>query len=246
MEKLLSVSQIAKEAGVTVRTIQYYDNAGILKPHSKANNKRMYTSKELVILHQIKSLQQIGLSLNEIKEHIVSLDTPEKVLEIIKAQKQVVSDNIQNLKSTLTALEILEIATKNNNAIDFSAYADILSGIKEHAENVWSFNIMKPDLREHIFNKFAATNPEAGRDFYNNMMNLFDEVILARQNGITLGHPEGMSMAQRFADMIDEFTGGDPAILASLYEFGDNINNETGEFAQKWKQVESFFKGEEG
>ena len=94
-EKLMTVGEIAKEADVSVRTVQYYDKCSLLKPsaYSEGGN-RLYSSKDLVMLHQIKGLKHLGLSLDEIKSQIISLDFPEKVLELLQRQKVKIASNI--------------------------------------------------------------------------------------------------------------------------------------------------------
>ena len=84
-EKLMTIGEIAKEANVSIRTIHYYDQCGLLKASAYSEGGyRLYSNKELVMLFQIKGLKELGLSLNEIKQQLVSFDVPEKVLEILK------------------------------------------------------------------------------------------------------------------------------------------------------------------
>lgn len=53
---------------VTVKTLRYYDEAGLLKPAyvDEENGYRYYTSEQLPVLHQIVALRQIGFSIEEI------------------------------------------------------------------------------------------------------------------------------------------------------------------------------------
>lgn len=111
---------------VTVRTLQYYDKEGLLKPSEKsAGGRRLYTKKDMVKLHQIISLKYLGFSLDEIKGKLFSLDNPKKVAEILEKQSEIIKKQIENLKYALTITETLhdEMATKQKFVDDFIGQA---------------------------------------------------------------------------------------------------------------------------
>lgn len=61
----MTVGEVAKKIGVTVRTLQYYDKEDLLSPSAESEGgRRLYTDKDLVILHQIISLKSLGLGLD--------------------------------------------------------------------------------------------------------------------------------------------------------------------------------------
>lgn len=66
----LSVGQLARKMGVTVRTIQYYDQQGLLTPSAKGqNNQRLYTLADQETLCRILVLKYLGMSLADIRAH---------------------------------------------------------------------------------------------------------------------------------------------------------------------------------
>ena len=68
-EGYMTVGEIAKKMGVTVRTLQYYDKEGLLSPSAESEGgRRLYTDKDLVTLHQIVSLKSLGFSLEDIRK----------------------------------------------------------------------------------------------------------------------------------------------------------------------------------
>ena len=83
----MTVGEIAKKIGVTVRTLQYYDKEGLLSPSAESEGgRRLYTDKDLVTLHQITSLKSLGFSLDDIKQHLISLETPAAVANALTEQ----------------------------------------------------------------------------------------------------------------------------------------------------------------
>lgn len=72
----MTVGEVAKKMGVTVRTLQYYDKEGLLSPSAESEGgRRLYTDKDLVMLHQIISLKSLGFSLDDIKERLMPISS---------------------------------------------------------------------------------------------------------------------------------------------------------------------------
>lgn len=71
----VKVNKAAKLAGVSVRTLHYYDKIGLLKPNSVGENGyRLYSEDDFIRLQQILFFKELDFSLEEIK-HI--LDNPQ-------------------------------------------------------------------------------------------------------------------------------------------------------------------------
>ena len=61
-----SISQVAKLTGVSIRTLQYYDEIGLLKPSKlTAAGYRMYDDNALQILQQILFFKDLGFPLKK-------------------------------------------------------------------------------------------------------------------------------------------------------------------------------------
>lgn len=83
-ETSYSVKQLARLAGVSARTLHYYDQIGLLKPvRNPDNGYRVYTRPELLRLQQILFLRELDLSLEEI---LALLDRPD--FDLLKALEQ--------------------------------------------------------------------------------------------------------------------------------------------------------------
>ena len=68
-QDLMTVGELASRVGVTVRTIQYYDQRGLLHPTCKGEqNLRLYSSSDVDRLNRIITLKYLGLSLSQIQE----------------------------------------------------------------------------------------------------------------------------------------------------------------------------------
>lgn len=70
---MIPIQKVAKQTGVTVRTLRYYDQIGLLASSSKTEGgHRLYTDEDLRKLQQIQFLKGVGYSLKDIKEMLAS------------------------------------------------------------------------------------------------------------------------------------------------------------------------------
>jgi DNA-binding transcriptional MerR regulator len=101
-----STGEIAKLCGVSVRTVQYYDDRGILVPSELSEGgRRLYTEDDLKRMHIICFLREVGFSINSISA-LFAEEHPQNIVSILLEQQE------QTLRSELserrTRLELLE------------------------------------------------------------------------------------------------------------------------------------------
>jgi len=85
-----TVGQLAKTAGVSVRTLHHYDHIGLLKPRSRTPaGYRLYEEQDLLRLQQILFFRELDLSLSEIRgilddpafDQVQALDDHRRILQ---------------------------------------------------------------------------------------------------------------------------------------------------------------------
>ena len=97
-EGFMTVGQLAKKIGITIRTLQYYDKEGLAFPSAESDGgRRLYTDKDLVKLHQILSFKSLDFSLKDIKVRLISLKTPDDVAKALTEQADVLRKKIEQL-----------------------------------------------------------------------------------------------------------------------------------------------------
>lgn len=80
----MKVHEAAKQLGVTPRTLRFYEEKGLIKPHKEAvNGYRTYTDDDLVRLRWIVSLRELGMPVSAIIEALNSMDEPEAFIRKI-------------------------------------------------------------------------------------------------------------------------------------------------------------------
>ncbi len=88
-EQVKQIGAVAKESGVPIKTIRYYEELGLL--HSSGRTEggfRLFNSDVLSRLHFIKCAQSLGLSLSEIKEFLEVHDQGKLPCDSIKSRLQ--------------------------------------------------------------------------------------------------------------------------------------------------------------
>jgi DNA-binding transcriptional MerR regulator len=109
----MRIGELAQKAGVTPRTIRYYESLGLLSPSEREGKGfRYYTEAELARLRKIDALQSLGLSLEEISgildlffEEPTMLRGKQKLLEILQAHLKETDDKIAALEHFRSELQ---------------------------------------------------------------------------------------------------------------------------------------------
>ncbi len=107
---MYKVQEIAKIAGVSVRTLHHYDSIGLLKPSNIGTNRyRYYNSEDLKLLQQILFLKELDFSLKKIQELVADGFDREYALsqhiDLLEQKKQRIEKLIQNAEHTQRELQ---------------------------------------------------------------------------------------------------------------------------------------------
>ncbi|WP_413200809.1 heavy metal-responsive transcriptional regulator [Nostoc piscinale] len=99
------IGVVAKESGVPIKTIRYYEELGLLKSSARTEGGfRLFNSDVLARLHFIKRAQSLGLTLSEIKEFLNVHDSGKLPCEHIKAKLE---DKVKAIDEQIQQLMIL-------------------------------------------------------------------------------------------------------------------------------------------
>ncbi|KEK25367.1 MerR family transcriptional regulator [Bacillus gaemokensis] len=91
---MISIQDLTKETGVTVRTLRYYDQIDLLRPSGKTEGgHRLYSEADVIRLQQVLFLKEMGFSLKEIMNMLVTdelslKETLEKQLKFVQEEQK--------------------------------------------------------------------------------------------------------------------------------------------------------------
>lgn len=121
----MKISEFAKRAGVTVKTLLHYDKIGLLKPSEKSDSGyRVYSQKDFLKLQQITTLKFIGLPLKEINK--ILSEAGENLESIIYIQKKALEEKRKHLESVITVFNKAESQIKENGFLEVEQLIDII------------------------------------------------------------------------------------------------------------------------
>lgn len=241
MEKeFLTIGELAKQMGVTVRTLQYYDKEQLLKPSKLSEGgRRLYSSKDIIRLHQILSFKYLGFSLDDIKNQILPLDTPTEVFNVLERQKNIIKEQLENLNDALDSINSLQSEIHSIQDVDFQKYADIIELLRLGNKNYWVWKIFDDTLTEHIKSRFSNT-PDLGEDIMQKYLELLDETLRFKNLNISIESNEGVKLSGLWWKLILDFTGGNMDLLPNLMSFNNEVSNGSYEISKKQNEVNEY------
>nr|WP_305136831.1 MerR family transcriptional regulator [uncultured Schaedlerella sp.] len=235
----MTVGEAAKKIGVTVRTLQYYDKEGLLSPSAESEGgRRLYTDKDLVMLHQIVSLKSLGFSLDDIKGRLISLETPADVAAALTEQADSIREKIEQLTVSLTAIEQLKEEVLQMQAVNFKKYADIIVNLQMKNNSYYLIKRFDDDTLDHIRNRF---DKESGLNFMDKFNRLSDEIIELQKAGVSPESEKCQRIVKEYWGLIMEFTNGDMSMLPKLMEIG-NIDTAANAWEERQKIVNDYLE----
>jgi len=235
----MTVGEVAKKMGTTVRTLQYYDKEGLLSPSAESEGgRRLYTDKDLVTLHQILSLKSLGFSLDDIKPRLISLETPTDVATALTEQADSIREKIEQLTDSLTVIEQLKAEVLQMQTVNFKAYADIIVNLQMKNGSYYLIKRFDDDTLDHIRNQFDR---ESGLDFMDRFNRLSDEIVQFQKENVPPESEKCQRVVKEYWGLIMEFTNGDMSMLPKLMEIG-NIDTATNAWEERQKIVNDYLE----
>ena len=239
-KEYLTIGELAKQMGVTVRTLQYYDNEQILKPSKiSEGGRRLYSNKDIVKLHQILSFKYLGFSLDDIKNKMLKLDTPNEVINVLEHQKSIIKEQLENLNEALNSIDSLQLEIQNIHEVNFQKYADIIELLKLGNKNYWLWKIFDDKLTEHIKSSFSE-NPDLGDELIQDYFKLVENTLKLKNSNVSVKNDESLELAKQWWKLILDFTGGNMNLMPNLMNFNSNISGGDYELSKKQNEINEY------
>ncbi|ROP38320.1 MerR family transcriptional regulator [Saccharothrix texasensis] len=113
----MRIGDLAARAGVSVRSLRYYEEQGLLSSTRSAGGQRHYTEDDVERVAFVQRLYAAGLSSRTITELLPCIDSPsdensDAAMERMARERDRLSDHIQELLRTRDALDLLMVAAR--------------------------------------------------------------------------------------------------------------------------------------
>jgi DNA-binding transcriptional MerR regulator len=193
---MMTVNEVSKLAGVSIRTLQYYDKIGLLHPtgHTDAGY-RLYDDTDLERLQHILLFRELEFSLKDIASIINSPDFDrskalEQQIEMLKLKR----DHIENLMNFALGIKMLGV-----KHMDFKAFDR--SKLDEYSKQAKDMYKESPEYKEMEEKSKNRTKEEEGI-LADRFMLLFKEAGTLKDTDPA--SPEAQDLVKRIQDFITE------------------------------------------
>jgi DNA-binding transcriptional MerR regulator len=104
---MLRIGEFSRLSQVTIKTLRYYDDLGLLKPTNidQFTGYRYYSVEQLRRIHRIMALKELGLSLEQIADILDEALATEQIREILRLQQSQIEQRIEEERARLTQVE---------------------------------------------------------------------------------------------------------------------------------------------
>ena len=185
-----SIKDLSEIAGITTRTLRYYDEIDILKPAKISDSGyRIYSDNEVDLLQQILFYKELGLDLKTIKDILSSpsfdiLEALYNHKENLLKKRQMIDLLINNVEKTI---ESKERGYKMENKDKFEGFKKELI---DKNEEIYGSEIRKK-YGENTIDKSNAKIMGMTQEDYNNFKQLEKEIIDTLNLAMDEGDPKG-------------------------------------------------------
>jgi DNA-binding transcriptional MerR regulator len=200
---------------VTIRTLRFYDRAGLLEPSVRTHaGHRLYTDDDLFRLEQILALKYLGFSLAEIKEYL--REGPRDLKTALAVQKRMLLEKKRHLESVIRAIEHAEHLASGTEP-DWESIIQLIQAMKmtQSDQNAWKkfYTEEQVKILEERAKNYTPEMAARDQQRWNEVISSFKRL---HAEGKDPASPEAQEAAHKYWELINEFTMGDPGILKSL------------------------------
>lgn len=207
--KPLKVGELAHRTGVSVRTLHFYDQRGLLSPSRRsASGHRLYGVADIARLQRIRSLQQLGLTLEDIGDCLGSRDfSPARVVALQLARLRGQLADQRRLIDRLEALQKRYEAAEKVSVEEFLDTIEAMTMFEKYFDK---------DQLEQLEKRKTLVGDQRIKEVEAEWPKLMAEVRAAMDRGEDPKSPAVQQLAQRWMGLVREFSGGDKGIEKSV------------------------------
>ena len=208
----MRVREFAERAGVTVRALHHYDRLGLLRPKRTSAGYRLYGQEDLERLEQIVALKFLGIPLKQIKSLLGR--SPRDLAAAFRRQRVALEEKRRLLDKVIQAIRDAEEACASGTRPGSELLKNIIEVIEMQNNTDWMKKYSSDQAWEKISRRGQQWTPELQERVSREWTELFRDV-----EAVLDQDPAGevaQALADRWMKLVEEFTGRDKDITASV------------------------------
>ncbi len=157
-----TVTRLAKISGVSIRTLHWYDEIGLLKPaYHGSNGYRYYEEEQLLLLQQILFFRELGFELKQI-EAILKRSDFNKIVAL-SAHRKVLEKNVERTKKLI---KTIDKTIEHLKGVKKMKESEIYLGFNKEKQN---------EYQKYLINRFGEDANSSMEETLVNFKNLSKE-----------------------------------------------------------------------
>ena len=196
----MQINEFAKLTGVSVRTLHYYDEIGLLKPAlvDAQNGYRFYDENSLLRMQEILFYRELDFPLKSILEILSSPDYDKQ--KALAEQRKLLELKKERLERIIVALDGATKGKVTMAAFDNSDYETARKQYEAEAKQRWGET---DAYKEHV-EKTAKYTKDKWQDVNDGLMVIFTKFAECMKNGNTANSDEAQALVKELQTYITE------------------------------------------
>lgn len=218
-EKSYSIGEIANLTGVTIRTLQYYDNIGLVPLKKHPNGRRYFTNRDLTKLQQVLFYKSLGLSIKDIKRFVVDVVESEQISLVLEKQRDMLYQKLNDIKTSISFIEASLISLEKKGSFPLEIIRLIISLNKD---TVFKYKDVSHEQKvKQVITKHYDSDGKI-LDIYWDWKSFVLEAASLILNGVDPQSEQGQKFAGKWNKLIQRMTSGNQELLEAFKSSYDN------------------------
>lgn len=196
----MQINEFAKLTGVSVRTLHYYDEIGLLKPAfvDAQNGYRFYDENSLVSMQEILFYRELDFPLKSIRNIMSSPDYDKE--KALSEQRKLLSLKKERLERIINALDDAKKGKVTMTAFDNNDYEIARKQFEAEAKERWGETVAYKEQAK----KTANYSKDKWQEVNNGLMTVLAKFAECMNNGNTYDSDEAQALVKELQNYITE------------------------------------------
>lgn len=214
----LSIGELARRAGLSVRTLQYYDREDVLRARIDSSGRRRYRTSDVLKLQQILFLKSLGFSLEDIRSRILDELSPAALEELFAHQRELLLHEIDRLRTSVELLDRVVPEVRAEGTVSLNRLVMMIELTARDFPYTSVLRYLSESQLQTLAGHDALRNRAAARitELTTRPMDLY-------RSGAAPGGRAGQDFAAAWWAVVTEVTQGDEDFLDALLRAGSAV-----------------------
>ncbi|HLS09065.1 MerR family transcriptional regulator [Lentibacillus sp.] len=162
-----TIGEFSKRTNVSIRTLHYYDDIGLLQPQKHpSSGHRIYADEDVLTLHKIITLKFLGYRLEKIGEILHEPSYTVDLNETLNLHLQALEEKKVQMEASIAAIKRTSKLLEAEGEIDSSVLMSLISNMQtERIQMEWMKEYLPDDMIDILYNKTAEEKLALEKEF---------------------------------------------------------------------------------